>query len=116
MLLSLKIKRGVNVIDGLCKKQFNPSNPFVGIKKPSGGIVYFNLLGTRIQPTIKTMNSEELLEHTEAYGRVFIISSGQDDLLEHAVAGEIIPWKGLQLQRYSKGESFWYVVNTEGQL
>lgn len=112
MLLSLKINPDFNVIKGLRKDGFDPSLPFIGIKKPSGGLVYFNLLGTRIQPTIKTLNSKEMIEHTEEYGSVFLISSGQSYLLEGAIAGEIIPWKGLWVRRYTMADSFWYIIHS----
>lgn len=112
MFLKLRNPSESNKITGVSVTGFNPNHPFVGLKKPSGGMIYFNLLGTRIQPTAETLTSEALADVMEGYGSPHSISSGNPDFLANAQAGELVPWKGLTLQKYYQSDNFWFVAHS----
>lgn len=98
-LTKLRLGKKFGIIEGINLKEFNPAKATVGVTKASGGIVYFNILGSRIKADTTALDA--LAEHVDRFGQVRIVTSDATDLFEGAVAGPIIPWKGMSIQEFA---------------
>lgn len=88
----------VGVIEGIDLDNFNPKQTTVGVIKASGGVVYFNVKGTRVKVDTKVL--DELNTYVSHLGQIKLVVSNCESLFEDAVLGEVIPWKGMMLQEY----------------
>lgn len=94
----LGLGKKLGVIEGVDFNTFHPNRATVGVGKASGGIVYFNVKGCRINATTESL--EELNNHVGHLGSVRVLTNSAENLFEGAKAGQQVPWKGMVLQEY----------------
>lgn len=120
----LGMRREVAVPVGIDTEAFNPSEPFVAVKKASGGYVYFNIkfqilglldqfrtsreIKQRRKVSLDVMTDPKLLEALAPFGNPISLHSKHPDLLETTTAGNVIPWKRLLLREYHEGDKVFY--------
>lgn len=120
----LSIRREVAIPVGIDTEAFDPTEPYVAVKKASGGFVYFNilfkslgLLGQVFTPrevkdrkkvSLDVLNDPTLIQALQPYGNPLAIHSKRHDLLQETTAGNVIPWKRLYLQEYHLGDQVFY--------
>lgn len=103
----------LGIVTGLVPDSFDPNRPHISIKKPSGGLVYFNLIGNRIKINAATLNSTELQDVTEHLGSIpQSLSNGEQHLLDNTKLGDIIPWRGYWLQTHLRGDKVLYTCTS----
>ncbi|MNL37693.1 hypothetical protein D3C87_1598530 [compost metagenome] len=124
----LGLRREVAVPVGINTETFNPSEPFVAVKKASGGYVYFNILfqttgfldrlvmpkdvKTRRKVSLDVMTDPKLIEALHPYGNPISIHSKHPDFDKKIVEGNVIPWKRLHLREYHEGDNVFYAPTT----
>jgi len=124
----LSLRREVAVPVGIETGTFDPNQPYVAVKKASGGYVYFNIkfqqLGlidrittsrevkNRRKVSLEVMTDPALVEALKPYGNPISLHNTNPDLLERMEAGNVIPWKRLHLQEYRQGERVFYAPTT----
>lgn len=124
----LSIRREVAIPVGIDTVAFNPSQPYVAVKKASGGFVYFNILfkslglfdraitsrevKSRKKVSIDVMTDPVLVQALQPYGNPMAIHSKCSDLLEELCKGNVIPWKKLTLQEYRHAGQVFYAPTT----
>lgn len=93
-----KFRTETGVVTGVCFKNFNPKKTALGIGKASGGIVYFNVLGKRVNTDIANLHTlTPLVRHL---GQIRTLVTDCEEVFAGATPGPKIPWKGLLLQEY----------------
>lgn len=97
-LKKLALGRAIGVIEGVDFEQFNPKRTTVGVIKASGGIVYFNVKGTRIK--VDTTALEDLNQYVHHLGQIKLLVSDCEALFEGATPTQQLPWKNMLLQEY----------------
>jgi len=111
-LKKLGLGRATGVIEGVDFTQFNPKRTTVGVIKASGGIVYFNVKGTRIK--VDTTALEDLNPYLHKLGQIKLLVSDAEALFEDAVKTQVVPWKHMHLQEYKLSNgSLAYCVTSE---
>jgi hypothetical protein len=120
----LSIRRDVAIPVGIDTEAFDPTSPYVAVKKASGGFVYFNILfkslgllgqiltsneiKSRKKVSLDVLNDPQLVQALQPYGNPMAIHSKHKDLLETVKPGNVIPWKKLYLQEYFMGDQVFY--------
>ena len=124
----LSLRREVAVPVGIETSAFDPNQPYVAVKKASGGYVYFNIkfqqLGLfdrittsrevkqRRKVSIDVMTDPALLEALKPYGNPISLHGTNPELLQRMEAGNVIPWKRLHLREYRSGDQVFYAPTT----
>lgn len=91
-------KGTLGVVEGVVFDTFNPKRTTVGVIKASGGIVYFNVKGTRVK--VETASLEALNQYVGHLGQIKLLVSDAEALFEGAVPVQQVPWKNMTLQEY----------------
>lgn len=93
-----KLSGDTNVVKGVAFDKFDPKQTTLGISKASGGIVYFNVIGKRINPDVNSLSAlTPLVEHL---GQIRVLTTDCEEVFTEATPGPQIPWKGLTLQEF----------------
>lgn len=120
----LSIRREVAIPVGIDTEAFDPSEPYVAVKKASGGFVYFNILfkslgllgqvftstevKTRKKVSLDVLNDPTLCRALQPYGNPMSIHSRLADDIEELASSNVIPWKRLHLKEHRTVDSVFY--------